>query len=135
MRPTLRLPGKNRRRMSKPHPSVICASCGQRSTCRKLWEANAHCEHWAIDESPGIVTLAARAGKETARWISAGAKITPSDVQDQRLAICQACPHWNPEAYMGTGSCEHPSCHCTRAKLAYATSKCPMGKWLAHSTN
>lgn len=110
--------------------AVICASCPQRAICRKLFDPSATCEHWPVENAPNMATLAMRVGKETARWLSEGAKLVPADVKEQRGEMCQACPYWNPNAYLGTGSCEHPSCHCTRAKLALATSKCPMDKWM-----
>lgn len=125
----MRLSSSIRRNMSTMHPAVICKSCPQRATCRKLWEHGATCEHWPVEAEPGIATLAARAGKETARWLLNGAHLASGEVQNERLNQCLACPHWTPEAYLGTGKCSHPSCHCTRAKFAYATSKCPMGKW------
>lgn len=116
--------------MKPAQNAVICASCSQRAICRKLFEPGATCEHWPLPVDPSLATLALRAGKETAHWIAAGAKIVPADIKEQRAAICHDCPHWNHAAYLGTGSCGHPSCHCTRAKLALATSKCPMDKWM-----
>ncbi len=117
--------------MSTPHPSLICKACPQRATCRKLYQPGATCEHWLVAEAPGLGTLAMRAGSEVLRWAIQGAPLASAEIQAQRQQICTACPHWKPEAYAGTGSCGHPSCHCTRAKLALATSYCPMGKWLA----
>lgn len=116
--------------MSTPHPAVICMSCPERALCRKLFQKDATCEHWPTGVTPGLGTLARRAGTAMVQWIAAGAPLATEAAQQQRLALCQVCPHWDPTAYRGTGSCAHPSCHCTRAKLALATSQCPMGKWL-----
>lgn len=110
--------------------ALVCRGCPQRATCRKLFEPSAVCEHWPSGATPGIVTLAARASIETSRWIMNGARLADAMTRASRQQICNACPHWDPHAWLETGSCRHPSCHCTRAKLALATSRCPMGKWL-----
>jgi hypothetical protein len=121
--------------MSTVHPAAICATCPQRATCRKLWQKGATCEHWPTAATPGLGTLALRAGTETLHWITAGAPLASAAVLAARQALCTACPHWQPEAYLGTGKCAHPSCHCTRAKLRYATSQCPMLKWLPSNSD
>jgi len=45
------------------------------------------------------------------------------EVQQERLAICEACPH-----YMVTHQCSKCGCHMpTKTHLFYAA--CPIGKW------
>jgi hypothetical protein len=46
-----------------------------------------------------------------------------SEEQQERLALCEACPH-----YMVTHQCSKCGCHMpTKTHLLYAT--CPIGKW------
>ncbi|MBX4215886.1 hypothetical protein KW797_02980 [Candidatus Parcubacteria bacterium] len=80
------------------------------------------------------MTKARRLREELTGWAKKGAPLAPRNVRRERLAICQACSYYNAKGNVGLGACTYPGCGCTRAKLALATSKCPMKpepKWLA----
>lgn len=113
---------------------AICRTCPQRPLCRKLFEPDATCQHWPAESDPSLLTLAGRATKAAVQWIAAGAHLAPESIRAERLAICTACPHWDPTGWRGLGRCRHPQCGCTKAKLALATSACPMRKWHPHLT-
>lgn len=109
---------------------AICARCPQRALCRKFLLEDAQCEHWPAP-LPGLPTLAMRAAKEVGTWLGKGAHLASEEVITQRRSICAACPHWDAEAFAGTGRCRHPACGCSAAKQRLATSRCPMGQWEA----
>lgn len=63
-----------------------------------------------------------------ARWAVAGMPRRTQAQIEQRLAICQGCPHFHDNQCMKCG------CACVEKnrlinKLALATEKCPIGKW------
>jgi hypothetical protein len=63
-----------------------------------------------------------------ARWTLAGMPRRTQAEIDERLAICQACPH------LHNNHCTKCGCACVEQnrlvnKLALATEKCPEGKW------
>lgn len=76
-------------------------------------------------ESANLVTKAKRIKAELKVWLAAGAKLVPTSVRKERLAICEACPYYDPKGNWGMGACQAPGCGCSRIKLALATSKCP----------
>lgn len=49
-------------------------------------------------------------------------------VLETRKAICGACEFFNPKGNLGFGECK--KCGCTRAKLFFKVSKCPIGRWV-----
>lgn len=71
-----------------------------------------------------LLADAYRASKEIGQW--AGAGFPTTELSKQRLAICEACPHYN------AGRCAVCGCYMA-AKTMMATSKCPVGKWEAVS--
>ncbi len=85
-------------------------------------------------ESASLLTKAGRLRKELTAWLKKGAPIAPREVRAQRLALCLACPLYRPEGNAGLGECGHKACGCVaKAKVALATSKCPLNppKWIA----
>jgi hypothetical protein len=62
------------------------------------------------------------------RWASSGMPRRTQAEIDERLAICQACPHFVDN------HCQVCGCPCVETnqlinKLALATEACPLGKW------
>ena len=62
------------------------------------------------------------------RWTSSGMPRRTQAEIDERLAICQACPH------LVDNHCRVCGCPCVETnqlinKLALATEACPLGKW------
>lgn len=63
-----------------------------------------------------------------ARWARGGFQVRSQDEIDERLAICQSCPH------LVDNHCKLCGCACVEKnrlinKLALKTEKCPIGKW------
>jgi hypothetical protein len=61
-------------------------------------------------------------------YVSSGFKNCPDDVYQKRLAICQACPHYDSKGFGGTGRCLQ--CGCSSVKLKMSVASCPIKKWL-----
>ena len=62
------------------------------------------------------------------RWASSGMPRRTQSEIDERLAICQGCPHFVDS------HCRVCGCACVETnqlinKLALATEECPLGKW------
>jgi len=62
------------------------------------------------------------------RWASSGMPRRTQSEIDERLAICQGCPHF------ADNHCRVCGCACVETnqlinKLALATEECPLGKW------
>jgi hypothetical protein len=66
---------------------------------------------------------------EMAKSAKSGFKMASEEEILKRKSICQSCPHWNQNAFMGSGKCK--ICGCSGAKLWLATSSCPIKKWTA----
>jgi len=87
----------------------------------------------AEDVEPPRVTEQSLASKLTslskslASWASAGFTVVNDAQLAERHSICEACPFWEKDAFLGTGRCK--KCGCSGVKLKLATSKCPIGKW------
>lgn len=62
-------------------------------------------------------------------WAAAGFPVVDHHVYISRREACAACEHWDESGYASLGKCR--LCGCTAAKLALATSECPIGKWHA----
>lgn len=80
------------------------------------------------DPSPSLFEKGVNLAESLKGWAAKGfAVVTPEQLED-RQAICQECPEWNPAGFSGTGSCNKCGCS-TQAKLRMSTSKCPIDKW------
>ena len=77
--------------------------------------------------SPSLPAQAGRLVASLAAWAKQGFPATTEKVLRQRIAICNACEHWSPRAFGGLGRCL--KCGCSAAKLAIATSNCPVNLW------
>jgi len=73
---------------------------------------------------PGLLRMAVSATKAMMKFIGSGLKTTAPDVQQKRMATCQACTHH-------TGlRCRVCGCF-TNVKTRMAHEQCPIGKWPA----
>ncbi len=71
---------------------------------------------------PGLLRMAVSATKAMMTFIGSGLKTTAPDLQQKRLATCQACEHH-------TGlRCRICGCF-TNVKTRMAHEQCPIGKW------
>jgi hypothetical protein len=75
-----------------------------------------------------------RAIMETGAWVVRGAPLADAATLAERQAICggdekrEKCQHWLPTE--PGGAVMHCAvCKCLKAKLAMATTHCPLGKW------
>ena len=66
-------------------------------------------------------------GTSIAAWATSGFLIADKETFTRRLAICEACPFWNPRARFALGKCE--KCGCTKLKHWLATERCPDKRW------
>lgn len=80
------------------------------------------------------IDAAPKAISDIAEWGIAGAPMVGEDELAERKAICggdatrEKCPQWLPTE--PGGSLMHCAvCKCLAAKLAMATTRCPLGKW------
>ena len=76
---------------------------------------------------PTLVQMAGSLGKSMTRWARAGFRRVREETLRDRRTACQACEHWDAEAFLGTGRCRQ--CGCGGAKLRLPHEKCPVGKW------
>jgi len=80
---------------------------------------------------PGLAQRVWSYAQAVARWMAAGRPTRSAEEIARLLAICRACPHYDPKAQI----CRVCGCRTTdaasawRNKLAMATEECPMGKW------
>ena len=73
---------------------------------------------------PGLLRMAVSATKAMMKFIGSGLKTTAPDIQQNRMATCQACEHH-------TGlRCRICGCF-TNVKTRMAHEQCPIGKWPA----
>jgi hypothetical protein len=71
---------------------------------------------------PGAWTMAQTFTASATQFVASGGKVVGRDVREQRLSICQTCPH-----YDGTRCIQ---CGCfIAAKTWVPHEKCPAGKW------
>ena len=76
------------------------------------------------NSGPGLLRMAVSATKAMMKFIGSGLKTTAPDVQQKRMATCQACTHH-------TGlRCRICGCF-TNVKTRMAHEQCPIGKWPA----
>lgn len=82
----------------------------------------------APEANPATLPEAALGLIETAvGWARAGFPRVGENEYDARKKICEACEHWEPQAYAGAGRCA--LCKCGPLKLWLATAKCKIKKW------
>lgn len=74
----------------------------------------------------GLLTKLDRAKRELTTWAENGFPVVSKEIRRARLQACKGCHLWSRFGNLGFGECLHPACGCTRAKLALATSRCPM---------
>jgi hypothetical protein len=74
---------------------------------------------------PGAIPTAAM---EAGAWLAAGAPLAGEEDRAARRAICGVCPQWLPTE-PGSPLMHCAACKCLAAKLAMATTRCPLGKW------
>ena len=73
---------------------------------------------------PGLLRMAVSATKAMMKFIGSGLRTTAPDIQQKRMATCQACEHH-------TGlRCRICGCF-TNVKTRMAHEQCPIGKWPA----
>ena len=73
---------------------------------------------------PGLLRMAVSATKAMMKFIGSGLKTSAPDIQQKRMATCQACEHH-------TGlRCRICGCF-TNVKTRMAHEQCPIGKWPA----
>ncbi len=76
------------------------------------------------NSGPGLLRMAVSATRAMMKFIGSGLKTTAPDVQQKRMATCQACTHH-------TGlRCRICGCF-TNVKTRMAHEQCPIGKWPA----
>lgn len=78
------------------------------------------------DAEPGILTKALSFGKAIARHVASGLKETTSEQYAERLAVCEGCDQFKPNA--GKPSCRKCGCSLP-SKLRWASERCPLGFW------
>ena len=74
------------------------------------------------------IDAAPRAAKEVVEWGLKGAPLAGEKDLAARRAICGACDRWQPTK-PGSLLMHCADCKCLAAKLAMATTRCPLGKW------
>ena len=76
------------------------------------------------NSGPGLLRMAVSATRAMMKFIGSGLKTSAPDVQQKRMATCQACTHH-------TGlRCRICGCF-TNVKTRMAHEQCPIGKWPA----
>lgn len=80
---------------------------------------------------PSGVAQAAKFAAALIKWARAGLPTRTPEEIEERLVICQACPHFDgkQERCRKCGCCLGGQRSGWRNKLAYATEECPIGKW------
>ena len=63
-----------------------------------------------------------------ATWVVNGLKVTPDDIREHRYNLCQACPEFDKDGFMGHGKCNLCGCN-LRVKTVFPYEKCPVDKW------
>lgn len=76
-----------------------------------------------MDETPPIISQIKSLTTAAAQFAITGFKTVPSEIFEQRLSICKACPYWRPEGFAGLGKCA--VCGCSVGKLKLPMTRCP----------
>lgn len=77
---------------------------------------------------PTVVQMATNFFNSIADWATSGFQIS-KELAQQRVSICNECPHWGGPtggSYL-SGRCG--KCGCSGVKLLLSGQKCPIGKW------
>ena len=91
-------------------------------------EANSFVENTNNEGLPPFIVRGLNFASAMLRWTSSGMPRRTQAEIDERLAICQLCPHFVDN------HCRVCGCPCVETnqlinKLALATEACPLGKW------
>jgi hypothetical protein len=63
------------------------------------------------------------------RWVKVGLPVVTAEQHAQRMAVCNACEHWDGASRLGLGTCKAPGCGCSQFKHWLATERCVKNKW------
>lgn len=80
-----------------------------------------------LDMGPSLLAMARGLVKSTYNHAKDGFQNVSKETHEKRLAVCAACPHWEPGRFAGLGRCKQ--CGCSGIKLQWRTSVCPLAKW------
>jgi hypothetical protein len=80
-----------------------------------------------LEMGPSMLAMARGLVKSTGRYVADGFKNVSKETHEKRLAICTACPSWEPGRYFGLGRCKQ--CGCSGIKLQGRLEVCPLSKW------
>jgi hypothetical protein len=75
---------------------------------------------------PSIVRKAMNYGASLLKYKLAGSPTTPTEIQNERLTICESCDRLEPISR----SCYECGCPVDE-KVKWGTERCPLGKWEA----
>jgi rRNA maturation endonuclease Nob1 len=82
-----------------------------------------------------LISKAVNYVKDTAEWVASGIPYRSKVAIDVIFTeVCQPCEYFKQGPVFDYGTCEKCGCPLKRAgrnrnKIAWATSKCPEGKW------
>ena len=76
-----------------------------------------------MSELPSIPEMAVNLAKDVSQWVRAGAPISPQELTQQRLGVCQACEFFQNDR------CTKCGCY-MKAKASMVTAKCPLDRWV-----
>jgi hypothetical protein len=120
--------------VDSPHVCYALAR-GHRPFCRMIREGRADIKALVHDKTLGLVpdepgpSLARKVVNfmgAAATHVYHGMPLCKPDVKAARLAICEACTHFNPV----NRSCTRPECGCAMdVKAGWADMRCPIDKW------
>lgn len=84
-------------------------------------------------EVPSWSTLIANFATESRKWARSGFRMASKGELRRRQKICLPCKQWDSTRWGNTGGCR--MCGCTRMKLFWATTSCPLNppKWVAEA--
>lgn len=75
---------------------------------------------------PGLARKGVNFGRAVARHVADGRRKASSEIYEQRLAVCSACPSCDLERMV----CRESACGCRlRIKASWNSERCPLGKW------
>ena len=109
-------------------------AAGANEAANLVRASRVNCEALAIAETertkglPPLIIRGVNFASAMFRWASSGMPRRTQAEIDERLAICQICPH------LVDNHCQVCGCPCVETnqlinKLALATEACPLGKW------
>jgi hypothetical protein len=80
---------------------------------------------------PSIATRVANLAEAAPAILASRGARVPDEEFRRRLNLCMNCPErrWDPAAYFGYGGCTHPKCGCSKGKLKFRKSACPIEVW------